>query len=424
MIRFLIKGLFRDRHRSLFPVITVTVGVTITVVLHCWITGVMGDFIDFNARFTTGHVKVVTRAYAENLEQRPIDLALLDTKAIVDSLKEQWPGYDWVQRIGFGGILDAPDSLGETRAQGPAMGFGIDLLSPETDEIGRMGIRDGLASGKLPERPGDILISDQFAHHLGVGPGDRVTLLTSTMYGAMAMQNFTIAGTVNFGIELMDRGAMIADLSDMQATLDMQDAAGEILGIAKNHRYQETVLAQMSDAFNKQWTDPEDEFSAVMLPLYEQNNLKSLIEYTSGMIGLMIFVFVLAMCVVLWNAGLIGGLRRYGEIGVRLAIGENKGHLYRAMILESVAIGICGTIAGTAIGLGLSWLLQTYGINVGDVMKNATMMIPDTFRADITPPAYFIGFIPGLFATVVGTSLSGIGIYRRQTASLFKELEA
>jgi len=42
----------------------------------------------------------------------------------------------------------------------------------------------------------------------------------------------------------------------------------------------------------------------------------------------------------------------------------------------------------------------------------------------LTPPAFYIGFIPGLFSTVLGTMLSGIGIYRRQTAQLFKELEA
>jgi putative ABC transport system permease protein len=130
------------------------------------------------------------------------------------------------------------------------------------------------------------------------------------------------------------------------------------------------------------------------------------------------------MSVVLWNSGLIGGLRRYGEIGVRLAIGENKGHIYRAMILESVVIGVFGSAVGTVIGLSLAFYLQVHGFNIGNMMENATMMMPNVLRASITPPAYFIGLIPGLFATVLGTSLSGIGIYRRQTASLFKELEA
>jgi putative ABC transport system permease protein len=34
-----------------------------------------------------------------------------------------------------------------------------------------------------------------------------------------------------------------------------------------------------------------------------------------------------------------------------------------------------------------------------------------------------IGFLPGLLATLLGSALSGVGIYKRKTAQLFKELE-
>mgnify|MGYP003672062703 FL=1 len=51
------------------------------------------------------------------------------------------------------------------------------------------------------------------------------------------------------------------------------------------------------------------------------------------------------------------------------------------------------------------------------------MMMPTVMRAKVTPNLYFIGFIPGVFAMVFGNMLSGIGIYKRETASLFKELE-
>ncbi|MDZ7332943.1 MAG: FtsX-like permease family protein, partial [candidate division KSB1 bacterium] len=113
----------------------------------------------------------------------------------------------------------------------------------------------------------------------------------------------------------------------------------------------------------------------------------------------------------------------YGEVGLRLAIGESKGHVYRSMIYESVLIGIIGSFFGTLLGLGVAYLLQTKGINISGMMQGATMMMPAVVRAQITPPAYVIGFVPGLLSTVLGTMLSGIGIYKRQTAQLFKELE-
>lgn len=87
-------------------------------------------------------------------------------------------------------------------------------------------------------------------------------------------------------------------------------------------------------------------------------------------------------------------------------------------------IGLVGSIIGTAAGLGLSYYLQDSGLDISAFMKNASLMISNVMRARITPVSYVIGFAPGLLATLLGTCASGIGIYRRQTAQLAKELEA
>lgn len=423
MIKFLLKGILRDRHRSLFPVIIVAAGVLLTVVIHCWLTGILGDMIDLNARFTTGHVKVMTRAYAENADQRPNDLALLGVTDLIENLKQQFPEMTWVQRIRFGGLLDVPDEQGETQAQGPAFGLAVDLFSPASSESQRLNIPDALANGRLPQRSGEILISDDFANKLGIGPGAIATLVSSTMYGSMALQNFTIAGTVRFGVENLDRGAMIMDISDAQSVLDMNEVASEILGYFPEAVYNDRKAMAVEQAFNEKYAAINDEFAPTMVRLKIQSGLAGYLDYVDSFKGIALGIFVLAMSLVLWNAGLLGGLRRYGEVGLRLAIGESKGHVYRSMIYESVLIGIIGSFLGTLLGLGVAYLLQTKGINISGMMQGATMMMPAVVRAQITPPAYVIGFVPGLLSTVLGTMLSGIGIYKRQTAQLFKELE-
>ncbi len=423
MIKFLIKGLIRDRNRSLFPVITVAIGVMLTVVAHSWITGILGDTLESNANFSTGHVKVVTRAYAENMDQMPMDLALDNVSEIEKNLQQEFPDMNWVERIRFGGLLDVPDENGETKGQGPVIGWAVDLLSKNSNEINRMNIPTALVQGRIPQKKTEILISDDFAKKLEINLGDQVTLISSTMYGSMAMYNFTVAGTVQFGIQAMDRGAIVMDIRDAQIALDMADASSEILGYFSNTFYDEEKAEQVKHIFNEKYSDSENEFSPIMLKLNEQNNLGEMLGYMESMIGLFIFVFIGVMSIVLWNAGLLGGLRRYSEVGIRLAIGEAKGHVYRAMIVESVAIGIAGSVLGTLVGLGLAYLLQEKGFDFSSTMKNASMMMPVKFRAQITPPAYFIGFIPGIFSTVIGTMLSGVGIYKRKTAKLFKELE-
>jgi len=422
MIKFLLKGVFRDHHRSFFPAITVSIGVALTVLMNCYLTGVFGDMIDINAKFQTGHVKVMTLGYADNITQMPNDYAMVGVDEILSDLHNQYPTMTFIQRIKFGGLLDVADENGETKIQGPTMGTAVDLLSENSTELDRLNITKSVIRGELPKKPGEILISDDFAKKLDIEPGQEVTLLSSTMYGSMAIRNFVISGTIRFGVSAMDKSAIMMDITDAQSALNMENATGEILGYFSDNFYDNLRAETMAQDFNTEFSDPNDEFSLTMSELKEQSGLSEYLDYANHFLGILIFVFIFAMSLVLWNSGLLGALRRYGEIGVRLAIGEHKGHIYRSMIVESIGIGIIGSILGTIIGLGFSYWL-TKGIDISAFTQTSSMMMPSVYRAVITNNAYYIGFIPGLFATVIGTMLAGIGIYRRQTASLFKELE-
>lgn len=422
MIKFLIKGLLRDKSRSRLPIMVVAIGVTLTVFMHAYITGFMGDTIEMNARFTTGHVKVMTRAYAEDASLQPNDLALMQIEELLDSLRSLYPDMSWSPRIQFGGLIDVPDSAGETRSQGTAIGWGLELIANQ-DELNRLDLQKALRSGHLPRKSGDALLSHTFAGKLGIAPGDEFTLISSTMNGGMAMYNFRLSGTVHFGVEIMDRGSIIADLKDVQLALEMENAAGEITGFSNTGFYDNNQAEKLSDSFNSKFKT-DDEFSPVMLSLSQQGNMGQYVQMSEVWSAYVSLIFIFAMSLVLWNAGLLGGLRRYGEVGIRLAMGESKGHVYRSMIAESVFIGIAGSVTGTAAGLGFAWLLQTYGLDISGMMQGASLMMPTIIKARITPTDFYIGFFPGVISTVIGTLLSGIGIYRRQTAKLFKELEA
>ena len=424
MIIFLIKGLLRDGSRSKLPVMVVAIGVMLSVFMHAYITGFMGDSIEMNAKFSSGHVKVVTKAYAENQSQMPNDLAILGVDDLKKKLQAEYPNVSWVERINFGGLIDVPDQNGETKAQGPAIGMAIDFLSGKSDEVQRLNIESSLINGRLPGAPTEVLISDQFARKLGVELGQEITFMGSTMYGAMTYFNYTIVGTVSFGSNVLDKGTIMTDLEGARLALDMDDAAGEILGFFNTGFYDDELAKQYKSTFETSFSaDDQDEFAPTMLALRDQNMMSMFVDLAQALGALITSIFILAMALVLWNAGLLGGLRRYGEFGVRLAMGETKSHVYRSLLIESVGIGIVGSIVGTALGLGFSWLLETYGLNIGDKMQASSIMMPTILRARITPVDYYIGFLPGIFSTLIGAALAGIGIYKRKTSQLFKELE-
>jgi putative ABC transport system permease protein len=423
MIKFLLKGIIRDKTRSLLPVIVVALGVFLTVFMSGFLRGVFGDITEINAKFTTGHVKILTRAYAENENQLPNDLALLNVKKLISQLQADYPNMEWVERIHTGGLLDVPDSLGETRGQGQAIGTAVDMLSPGTGELERMNILKSIVKGSLPVKQGEALISDDFAEKFGISVGNKVTLFGSTMNGSMMFKNFVVSGTLRFGNTMLDRGAIFMDIRDAQLALDMDDAASEILGYFKDGVYNDIKAQQLQTSFNTKYSLKSDEFSPKMFRLVEQEGLGDYLKLADSTGAMMVVIFVIAMSIVLWNTGLLGGLRRYNEFGVRLALGEEKKHIYKTTIYEAIMIGIIGSIVGTGLGLGADYYLQSHGLDISAILKNVGMMLPSVYRAKVTPDLFYIGFFPGVIATVLGSALAGFAIYKRKTSQLFHELE-
>ena len=424
MIRFLIKGMLRDHHRSLFPIIVVALGVLLTTVVYSFINGEINDMIDSNARFETGHLRVMTRAYNNLASQMPNDLALTGIEKLMRSLNNEYPEYDWTARIKFVGLLDVPDENGETKTQNPVFGLAVNLFNKRSNEVERLNLVKSLVRGRIPVKSGEILISEELAKRMDTDIGNPVTLLSTNSSGAMAVQNFIVCGTVRFGITAIDRGAMITDLLDMQYTLEMPDGAAEILGFNKNNFYLPADAEKIKINFNTNFNSSDDQFSPLMLTLGDQNGLSEYLEYVNLIGFLIVGIFLIAMSLVLLNTGLMSGIRRYGEVGVRLAIGEAKNRIYKSLLYESVLIGIAGSVIGIALGLGITLYLQEIGIDISGTLRNSSIIMPNLLRAKISFTSFYIGFIPGLLATSIGTTFSGIQIFKRQTASLFKELEA
>jgi|FLOH01.1.fsa_nt_gi putative ABC transport system permease protein len=442
MFRFLMKGMLRDKHRSLMPTIVVTLGVFLTVGMFAYMKGVMGDMLNNTARLESGHVKITSLAYRSEIDVLPNDLAMEDGPGMLAMLRQNYPDVSWSERIKFGGLLDAFDENRETRAQLGVGGIGIDLFGPDAADRERWNLQSGLRAGTLPQKPGDILMAEKLAGNMGVAVGEEVTLISATVNGSMSLQNFRVAGFIEFGIPPMDRSMILADLNDVKRMLDMGDWSSEILGYFPIPYYDDALAEALQDTFNVVHSDPVfmandtltfsanldhddsiDRFAPYMMSMLDDSNMRDYYTYIDKAGSIISFVMILAMGIVLWNTGLMGAIRRYAEMGLRLAVGESKGHVYRSLLVESVGIGVVGTVLGTILGLGLGFYLQEVGLNMGDMMKDSTMMMPTIIRARITPTAFYIGFFPGVIATLLGAGLSGLRIFKRDTASLFKELE-
>jgi len=426
MIKFIVNGILRDKNRSVLPILVVTIGVFLTVALSAWMRGIFGDMTTLNANFDSGHVKVMTQAYKANRSQLPNDLALLEAGEWQRRFEAQYPSIEWAPRINFSVLVDVPDEQGETRAQGTMLAKAVDLLSPHSHEIERLNLSQALSEGngsRLPQQSGELLISEDFAQGFKVNIGDEITLFGSTMYGSMMFVNYTVCGTIKFGNAVLDRGGLIIDINDARQALDMHDACSELLGFFKDGEYDDAKALAIQQDFNDKFCDATDEYSPEMIILTDDSTIGLYLKMADKMSAIMVFVLILILSIVLWNTGLLGTIRRYSEFGVRLALGEPKWHIYRSLIVEALFVGSIGSVLGTLLGWWMAYYLQETGVDFSALMDNVTMMIPSVYKAKITSETFYIGFIPGLFAVVLGNALAGRAIFKRQTSQLFNELE-
>ena len=426
MIKFLTKGLLRDRSRSLFPVLVITLTVTLVIFSIGFMQGSMNSLILDTAVILTGHENIVTRAYSEESQLMPNDLALMDVDQLIEHLEQEYPDFFWSPRITFSGLLDVPDENGETRAQGPVIAYGIDLLSNGSRQVEIWDLERSLVSGKLPENSNDALISSKMADQLNIRIGESVTFIGSTMENAFTTYNFNVSGTFNLRKGQTDKQMMLVDLSGARLALDMDNAASAIFGFTHSLYYDDETAVALRTDYNKINSDSSDIFSPFMIALRDGNQMGTMVDISGAMMAIMGGIFLVIVMIVLWNMGLMNGLRRYGEIGLRLAMGESKGQVYRSMISEAIIIGLTGTVVGTGIGLALTYYVHENGIDYTtgiEALSTSSIGMPNLFYAQVTPDLFYIGFLPGVLATVLGTMLAGLAIYRREMAQLFKELE-
>ncbi len=427
MIRFLYKGLVRDTSRSFFPLVIITLIVAIIIFFSGFLNGIYNSLFFNTALVNSGHLKVVTHAYNLEYQLLPNDLALLDSDDFLKELNNKYQDYIWTPRITFAGLLDVPDDNGETLTQSPVFGLGIDFLSNNSKQLNIWDLEKKIINGKIFSNQNQVLLSEKLGERLDVKPGDIVTFIGSTMNGSFSTFNFEISGIFNLNLGPIDKDMMIVDIKGAEFVLDMENAASEILGYEKGLYFDDNETVLMRNDFNIQFSDTTDVYRPVMLALRDSNQMSTIVDFSNVIMFIIMSLFLVVVTLVLWNMGIMNGLRRYGEIGMRLAIGETKGHVFKSMIIESLMIGFIGSTFGTIIGISITSYLQKVGLDYSkaiDSLNSSNFAMPNVFYPQVTSDLFYIGFIPGILATVFGTMLAGRAIYSREMAQLFKELEA
>lgn len=431
MMRWILQGIVRDKSRSLFPFLIVTVGVALMVGLLGFMDGIFMGMLDMSAKLDTGHLRVVNKPFYDEEHLIPLDRALAgqaETRKWLEAHGD--PGIEWAPRIRWGALMDVPDAEGNTKSQTPITGMAVRLLDPASPERQRLDLEASVIAGRVPEKPGEMLMGHLLAKSLKLKLGDTVTLLGQTFDGGLATDNYTVSGLIRFGVMAMDKKMVLIDLDDAQHTFYMDNMVTDWLGFVPASvpydRYEDmkqAIQSHLPDLLK----DPPPQWAGddrpIVLTILDQRNIGEIARKFELIRGVIVLIFTFLMVLVLWNAGLLNGIHRYGEMGLRLAMGETHRHLVASLTLEAFAVGVIGSIAGCVVGGLVVFYLQEVGVDMGDALSKSGLMLNDVARGRLTVEGFVRGIVPGMTASVAGSLFASLAIFQRSEANLFRELE-
>jgi lipoprotein-releasing system permease protein len=247
-------------------------------------------------------------------------------------------------------IADRPG--GESR---PASVRGIDpLLEAQVSDIANR-----LRSGSLATlEPGGfgVLLGAELASQLGVGAGDSVVMAIAqgivTPAGVMPrMRRFTVTGVFYSGMYEIDNGLALVNLSDAQRLFRLGDnVSGLRLEVQDPFQAPQVSRAAATalggGLFVEDWTR-------------QHANFFRSIELTKRM---MFFILLLVVAVAAFNivSTLVMAVKdKQPDIAILRTLGARPGSVLAIFATQGTVIGLLGTLGGVALGVLLSFNLES-----------------------------------------------------------------
>ncbi|MBI3637795.1 MAG: ABC transporter permease [Candidatus Rokubacteria bacterium] len=265
---------------------------------------------------------------------------------------------------------------------------GVDLGAPTVAADLRVQLRSG-SLAPLVGGQGGILLGVELARTLGVVTGDAVTVVSPkgalTAVGMVPkMRRYTVVGTVEIGLyeydssiaylplpAAQDFADLPAGVTGIEVKLDDPFAAKEI-GAALVRRLGTTYWV-------RDWMDMNRNlFAALQL------------EKLALFVIVTIIVLVAAFAIIGHLVLLVAEKRK--EIGILKAIGASGASITAVFFTVGMLIGVVGTAAGSAVGLSLIWVQNTYKI---------IRLAGDVYQIDHLP----MKLSPGDFLMIIGATL-------------------
>lgn len=245
-------------------------------------------------------------------------------------------------------------------------------------------LRQDMIAGSVDDlTPGsfNIVLGRELAAALGVGLGDRVTVVTprlnATPVGVMPrLKGFTVIGLFEVGMSDYDRGAGFMHMEDAARLMRLGDAA-EGVRLKLTDMWQAPMIAReiqygLDGRYRvSDWTQVHRNFFAA---LRTEKRMMSIILFLIVAVAAFNIVSTLVMVVT----------DKRADIAVLRTLGASPGRIMAIFMVQGTAIGVFGTLLGVIGGVLLGW-------NVEAIVASIESLFDVHF---LDPGIYYISVLP------------------------------
>ena len=383
VFKLALRNVFRHRLRTAMTLAAISIAVTGLILSGGFVADIFLQLGEALIHSQSGHLQIAKSGYFTEGSRKPERYLLKDADHVRKTVTALEGVTDVMARLNFSGLLNN----GRTDLSIVAEG-----IEPEREA--RMGTYVRLTAGRqlTPADRYGLLIGAGAARALRVAPGARVTLVASTIEGAMNVLDFEVLGIFETFSSDYDARAVRITLSAAQELLSIDSVNVFVVTLAKTSET-ERIAGELAAKLGsrgieiRQWQVLND-FYEKTVHLYDRQ------------LGVLQAIVILMVVMSVTNAVNMTVYERIGEVGTMRAIGNHSSHVFRLLMTESALLGLTGAVAGTALGVSLSLVISKIGIPMPPP-PNANM----GYMAHIQLVDWTISsaFLIGLFSTIGGS---------------------
>lgn len=401
LLKLALRNIFRHRGRTAMTLASIVFGVVALILAGGFIEDTIIETGEATIRSNTGHIQVARRGYWEYGSQQP-ERYLIDD---VEALRQRLAAIDGVEdvmfRLSFSGLL------GNGRSDWAIIGEGV-----EPDRETRLASYLTVVAGRrmtAQDRFG-MMIGSGVARALKLGAGDTASLLVSTPGGATNLLDFEIVGVFQTFSKDYDARAVRIPLAAAQELLATPGAQLGVLLLKDTQVTDDVAEAlprQLADAaFEiRTWFDL-DTFYTQTVTLYRQQ--------FGFLTGIILMMLVLSVS----NTVNIGIFERVSEFGTMMALGDRAARVFGLIVMESVCLGLIGSLLGVAIGTALAISISQVGISMPPPPNADQGYISKVL---VVPAVIVLAFATGLIAATLASFPPARKISRMHIAEALRQ---